>query len=353
MADKELKTTSTSSPVDSTTSEQSIFTTITEAISETMTITNQEIKTTTISVFSTITDVETDSLVTPENDAKQKSLLIDIQTDAANITKPVTEGLQTSDMQPTATMKLEISTTTTPLQTTTTEILTTMSSTTQLVETTISIEETTTTTMTTTTTTTTDSTTTTTIKTTTASLDTTTILSTTYLPTSTLEIAQHIDAIVEFEMINSTALKKSGSLDLDNSTQEIQTTISESLASLIFTTTHVPTTYKILKVETNLTTETVQEEIPVKPIKSILESILSTDNVINSTLNINETKTSTSKLTSSVSSLTIITEKNSTFKAKVHTEPSNLCEDPHIDAITRTEWGNAFVFKGKIFQMMI
>ncbi len=27
-------------------------------------------------------------------------------------------------------------------------------------------------------------------------------------------------------------------------------------------------------------------------------------------------------------------------------KPADLCHDPHIDAITRTEWGNAFIFKG-------
>jgi hypothetical protein len=28
-------------------------------------------------------------------------------------------------------------------------------------------------------------------------------------------------------------------------------------------------------------------------------------------------------------------------------KPADLCRDPHIDAMTRTEWGNAFIFKGQ------
>ena len=27
-------------------------------------------------------------------------------------------------------------------------------------------------------------------------------------------------------------------------------------------------------------------------------------------------------------------------------KPADLCNDPEVDAITRTEWGNAFIFKG-------
>ena len=32
-------------------------------------------------------------------------------------------------------------------------------------------------------------------------------------------------------------------------------------------------------------------------------------------------------------------------------KPADLCNDPEVDAITRTEWGNAFIFKGsdKVF----
>lgn len=40
----------------------------------------------------------------------------------------------------------------------------------------------------------------------------------------------------------------------------------------------------------------------------------------------------------------IVFESNNGDKKK--SAPADLCNDPYIDAITRTEWGNAFIFKG-------
>ncbi len=32
---------------------------------------------------------------------------------------------------------------------------------------------------------------------------------------------------------------------------------------------------------------------------------------------------------------------------------AELCQDANVDAITRTEWGNAFIFKGKFDSILL
>ena len=62
--------------------------------------------------------------------------------------------------------------------------------------------------------------------------------------------------------------------------------------------------------------------------------------------------TSTTTTTTTASTTTAIT-KTAHTKESSSEKDIDLCNDPEIDDITRTEWGNAFIFKGSKFNFRL
>lgn len=63
--------------------------------------------------------------------------------------------------------------------------------------------------------------------------------------------------------------------------------------------------------------------------------------------------TSTTTTTTTISTTTAITKTAHTKESSSSEKDIDLCNDPEIDDITRTEWGNAFIFKGFKFNFRL
>ena len=110
------------------------------------------------------------------------------------------------------------------------------------------------------------------------------------------------------------------------------------------------------------TTATTLSLVPETTSKVLVETTKEFLNVPTSILANEHTSTepSISKIaaTAAYSSIQNQTVTSSTIRAEFIKDadldkPADLCNDPEVDAITRTEWGNAFIFKGLIFIIFI
>ncbi len=102
------------------------------------------------------------------------------------------------------------------------------------------------------------------------------------------------------------------------------------------------TTRNVFKTATSIVVDTQLSEKAKNTTTPTTTTSTTTTTTPTTTISTSTTKAYTVN-NESLATKTTTSETASTIIARV--EPKSLCEDPNIDAITRTEWGNVFIFK--------
>lgn len=159
--------------------------------------------------------------------------------------------------------------------------------------------------------------------------------------TSTTTTTTETSVIEEKTTEASAVEEKTTETSPKNSTEEISTTTQEATKE---TSVFIQTEPIVATTESPKNEEIVSEAITTEKIAIATENMAT--EAVNKTTTM-ETVTEKQLVEDTTKSVAPVEEEIVPLKEKEDDEEYNLCENPEIDEITRTEWGNAFIFKGR------